>query len=86
MTSLIFENMDMETDFTDDDQSNYINEFGNFAFECDAEQNTSTVIEDQALHYTSIGGYIVRNFSLKYPHLGCKCDASVGCNREITII
>ena len=45
-TSLIFENMDMETDFTDDDQSNDINEFGKFAFECDAEQNTSTIIEE----------------------------------------
>ncbi|KAK4329137.1 hypothetical protein Pmani_000479 [Petrolisthes manimaculis] len=80
MTSLIFKNMDIELDCIDGDLSNDIKEIESFAPEGDAEQNTSTVIEVQALHY--IGGYIVRKFSLKYPHLGCKCDDSESISKE----
>ena len=67
-TSLLFKEMDVDMQAVVDNVSVDLHENYEKTENGNASQSTSTVIEEQSLQYN--GGYIVKKFSPKYPHLG----------------
>ena len=72
LTSLLFK--DLESDCENDMRFSAQDDMS--IDDVNMEKTVSTVIEEEALRY--IGGYIVKKFSIKYPHLGNQetCDTS----------
>ena len=61
--------MILDTDNVFEEISDYVN------LGSDAAKKTEDVIEEEALRH--IGGYVVRKFHTKYPHLGNKETDSI---------
>ena len=51
---------------------------------CKPGEETTDVIEEEALRY--IGGYIVRKFSMRYPHLGKNVNSNIECKTWIDMV
>ena len=70
LRSLFFKNLDFEME-----NDMYSSHKGLSIDDDDIEKSASRVIEEEALRY--IGGYIVRKFSKKYPHLGSRVKNNI---------
>lgn len=72
ITSRIFKDMEIQEIGMD------ISEWKDDDLEISKENTLWSVIEDEALQY--VGGYVVKKFQFKYPHLGQKLSENTKCN------